>query len=57
MGAGGFWETKPLLLSPFVFLTYLYTLDDGAKRGIKEQDEAYLFLWCPQRVVVLPRLS
>lgn len=41
---------QALLLSPFVFLTYLYTLYDGARRGVKEHDDAYLFLWCPSLV-------
>ncbi|MGI4789709.1 MAG: glycosyltransferase family 39 protein [Janthinobacterium lividum] len=36
-----------VLMSPFVFLTYLYTLYDGVKRGMKERDDALLFLWCP----------
>ena len=41
---------QALLLSPFVFLTYLYTLYDGARRGVKEQDDASLYLWCPSLV-------
>jgi len=41
---------QALLLSPFVFLTYLYTLYDGARRGVKERDDAFLFLWCPSIV-------
>jgi 4-amino-4-deoxy-L-arabinose transferase-like glycosyltransferase len=41
---------QALLLSPFVFLTYLYTLYDGARRGVKERDDAFLFLWCPSLV-------
>ena len=39
------------VLSPLVFLTYLYTLYDGGRRGIKEKDDAVLFLWCPSVVV------
>jgi hypothetical protein len=38
---------QALLMSPFVFLTFLYTFYDGFKRGVKERDEAFLFLWCP----------
>ena len=41
---------QALLLSPFVFLAYLYTLYDGARRGVKEQDDAYLYLWCPSLI-------
>ncbi len=45
---------QALLLSPFLFLTYLYTLYDGARRGAKrwtqEHDDAWLFLWCPSLV-------
>ena len=41
---------QALLISPFVFLTYLYTLYDGARRGVKERDDAFLFLWCPSLV-------
>lgn len=44
---GRFLGDQAVLLSPFVFLTYLYTLGDGFKRGFRERDEAYLFLWCP----------
>ena len=39
------------LISPFVFLTYLYALYDGWRRGAKEGDEARLFLWCFSAVV------
>lgn len=42
---------QALVLSPFVFLTYLYTLYDGWRRGAKERDDAILFLWCPTVVV------
>ena len=45
--------TKLVLLSPFVFLTYLYTLYDGIASGAKEakagSDNA-LFLWCASAV-------
>ena len=41
---------QAVLLSPFIFLTYLYTLYDGGRRGVKEQDDVYLFLWCPSLV-------
>lgn len=44
---GRFLGDQAVLLSPFVFLTYLYSLGDGFRRGFKERDEAYLFLWCP----------
>ena len=44
---GRFLSDQALLMSPLVFLTYLYALGDGVKRGTKERDEAYLFLWCP----------
>ena len=47
---GRFLGDQAVLLSPLVFLTYLYTLGDGVKRGYKERDEAYLFLWCPTAV-------
>jgi len=43
---------QAVLMSPFVFLTYLYALYDGFKRGMKERDEAYLFLWCPTVVAL-----
>ena len=42
---------QALVLSPFVFLTYLYTLYDGWRRGAKERDDGALFLWCPSVVV------
>lgn len=48
---GRFLGDQALVLSPCVFLTYLYALWDGARRGIKERDEALLFLWCPSVVV------
>ncbi len=44
---GRFLGDQAVLLSPFVFLTYLYTLSDAFKRGYRGRDEAYLFLWCP----------
>ncbi len=47
---GRFLGDQTVLLSPLVFLTYLYALGDGIKRGYKEHDEAYLFLWCPAAV-------
>lgn len=47
---GRFLGDQAVLLSPFVFLTYLYTLGDSFKRGFQERDEAYLFLWCPTAV-------
>jgi len=47
---GRFLGDQALLLSPFIFLTYLYTLYDGARRGVKERDDAYLFLWCPSLI-------
>ena len=47
---------QALLMSPFVFFTFLYALYDGARRGMeknkKERDEAWLFLWCPAAVCV-----
>lgn len=42
---------QALVLSPFVFLTYLYTLYDGWRRGAKEGNDGILFLWCPSVVV------
>ena len=49
---GDFLGAQAALLSPFIFLTYLYTLYDGvAARRSRGQDEAYLFLWCPSAVV------
>ncbi|MBV9850600.1 MAG: glycosyltransferase family 39 protein, partial [Armatimonadetes bacterium] len=48
---GDFLGAQALLLSPFVFLSYLYVLYDGWRRGAKEGDEARLFLWCPTAVV------
>ena len=47
---GRFLGDQALLMSPLVFLTYLYTLSDAFKRGYRERDEAYLFLWCPAAV-------
>jgi len=41
---------QAILLSPLIFLTYLYTLVDGGRRGIKEKDDAVLYLWCPSIV-------
>lgn len=48
---GDFLGAQAFLLSPFVFLTYLYALYDGWQRGAKEGDEARLFLWCLTVVV------
>ncbi len=42
---------QALVLSPLLFLTYLYTLWDAGRRGIKDRDDALLFLWCPSVVV------
>ncbi len=42
---------QALVLSPFVFLTYLYALYDGWRRGAQQRDDAVLFLWCPSVVV------
>jgi hypothetical protein len=47
---GRFLGDQALLLSPVVFLTYLYTLYDGARRGVKGREDAFLFLWCPSAV-------
>ncbi len=47
---GRFLGDQAVLMSPFVFLTYLYVLYDGLNRGLKKQDEAALFLWCPTAV-------
>ena len=47
---GRFLGDQALLLSPFIFLTYLYTLYDGVRHCVKEQDDAALFLWCPSAV-------
>ena len=41
---------QALLMSPFVFFSFLYALYDGLRRGLKECDEAWLFLWCPAAV-------
>jgi len=48
---------QALLLSPFLFLTYLYTLYDGARRGVKERDDAYLYLWCPSLIAFSATLA
>ena len=48
---GDFLAAQAALLSPGVFLTYLYTLYAGWRRGAKEGDDAWLFLWCPSVVV------
>jgi len=42
---------QALVLSPLLFLTYLYALWDAGRRGIKGGDDALLFLWCPSVVV------
>ncbi len=44
---GRFLGDQTLLMSPFVFLTFLYALGDGFRRGIQKRDDAVLFLWCP----------
>ena len=54
---GRFLGDQALLLSPLVFLTYLYTLYDGARRGAKERDDAYLFLWCPSLLAFASTLA
>ena len=47
---GRFLGDQTVLLSPFVFLTFLYALGDGFKRGVQDRDDARLFLWCPAAV-------
>ncbi len=47
---GRFLGDQAVLMSPFVFLTFLYALGDGFLRGIKRRDDAWLFLWCPAAV-------
>ena len=42
---------QALVLSPLIFLTYLYALYDGARRGLTGKDDALLFLWCPSVTV------
>lgn len=42
---------QALVLSPLLFLTYLYALWDAGRRGIKDHDDALLFLCCPSVVV------
>jgi hypothetical protein len=59
---GRFLGDQALLLSPFVFLSYLYALYDAARRGVKEQgdkgrDDAALFLWCPSAVAFASTLA
>ena len=44
---GRFLGDQALLISPFVFLTFLYALGDGFRRGVRKCDDAVLFLWCP----------
>lgn len=46
-----FLGAQALVLSPFVFLTYLYTLYAGWRRGVKERNDAILYLWCMSVVV------
>lgn len=46
-----FLGAQALVLSPFVFLTYLYTLYDGWRRGFRQRDDAILYLWCTSIVV------
>ncbi len=48
---GNFLGAQAALLSPLVFLTYLFVLYDGWRRGARGGDEARLFLWCPSVVV------
>ena len=40
-----------LLLSPLVFLTYLYALYAAGKRGLRQGEDGILFLWCVSGVV------
>ncbi len=50
---GRFLGDQALLLSPFVFLTYLYTLYDGIAAGAKEAKVGHdnaVFLWCASAV-------
>lgn len=48
---GRFLGDQALVLSPLFFLTYLYALWDAGRRGLKQHDDALLFLWCPSVVV------
>jgi 4-amino-4-deoxy-L-arabinose transferase-like glycosyltransferase len=48
---GNFLGAQAALLSPLIFLTYLYSLYDGWRRGAQDGDDARLFLWCPSIVV------
>ena len=40
-----------LVLSPFVFLTYVNAMGDCGRRALKERNDALLFLWCPSVTV------
>ena len=40
-----------LLISPFVFLTYLYSLYSAGKRGLALREDGVLYLWCVSIVV------
>ncbi len=35
-----------LLISPLLFLTYLYSLYAAGKRGLSQRDDGVLYLWC-----------
>lgn len=48
---GNFIGAQLAVVSPLVFLTYLYTLYEAGRGGMNERDEATLFLWCPSVVV------
>ena len=38
---------QALVLSPLLFLTFLYALWNIGRRALKETNDALLFLWCP----------
>ena len=40
-----------LILSPLVFLTYLYSLYAAGRRGLSQREDGVLFLWCLSSVV------
>ena len=42
---------QALLLSPLVFLTYLFALYAAGKRGLRQGEDGILFLWCISGVV------
>jgi hypothetical protein len=48
---GRFLGDQAGLMSPFIFLTYLYALFAIGKKAIKEQNAGLLYLWCPSIVV------